>query len=94
VRERRIIDADDVHIKLLKPVSITDDDPDHITSRHVVVLPHKCTQIAAKRLLAKHINHTCNCEFDCCGHLSTYISSVRRIKRHEWAITIDHVRNI
>lgn len=38
----------------------------------------------------------CQCEYDCCGHVSTYALSHRakRLGKREFSLTVQHVRNV
>lgn len=37
---------------------------------------------------------SCRCEHDCCGHVRSYVSRVRRLKSGLYAIIESHYRNI
>lgn len=40
------------------------------------------------------MQHSCRCEHDCCGHVRSYVSRVRRLKSGLYAVIESHYRNI
>lgn len=40
------------------------------------------------------MRHSCTCEHDCCGHVQSYVSRVRRLKSGLYAVIENHYRNV
>lgn len=40
------------------------------------------------------MQHQCQCEHDCCGHVQTHIGRTRRLKSGLWAVVETFYRNI
>lgn len=40
------------------------------------------------------MQHSCRCEHDCCGHVHSYVSRIRRLKSGLYAVIENHYRNV
>lgn len=40
------------------------------------------------------MQHACQCEHDCCGHMQSFVSRIRRLKSGLYAVIESHYRNI
>lgn len=47
-----------------------------------------------KRAIEDTMQTGCRCEHDCCGHVQSYVSRVRRLKSNLYAVTVRGYRNI
>ena len=49
---------------------------------------------AIEHAIQDTMQQACTCEHDCCGHVRSYVSRVRRLKSGLYAVIENHYRNV
>lgn len=61
---------------------------------YTVAAPRGTSKAGVINVLQGAFTRHCRCEHDCCGHLLTGVSSIRRIKRREWLVEVARRYNV